>query len=694
MASSAARSTSAGSTVLDAAIAKVRERDPGTAQTLEKEVRALRRNRRFGLVFERHLPELVTLPDHPVLPGCRVTLREHTPDSAGELPTWRIQSVEGPIGERRVTALGAEGKMTLPAEELVVVREFDEPIFPGLRSVGRIAQGPAEAPWHVVISGENHHALQMLQMTHRGAVDLIYIDPPYNTGNKGWIYSDRYVQDADPYKHSKWLSFMEKRLWQARGLLKDTGVIMVAIGDDEHHRLRMLMDQIFGKENFISDIVWQGGRKNDARYVSNGADYMLVYARDEESMAKVNVRWRTEKLGLRMAQEKARELLRTHGGDSENATKAYRAWVRGFSREEMPPSVARYNKIEAGTGRLHRTDLDLSWPGGGGPRYDVLHPRTGKPCRVPSRGWIYSTPERFQEEVEAGRVVFGEDETKVPSRRSYLDELEDDVATSVFESPRSRGPKHLESRTGIFRDKRFPNPKDHEVIMRWIRLAAPEDAVILDFFGGSGSTTEAVLRLNAEDGGSRRSILITNNELADKDARQLSTTGLRPGDPEWEAKGVFRHVTLPRISTVVTGERIDGSRYSEGLSANVEFFELTYLQDARVRRHREFSEVDPVLWLSAGARGRRIEDPGERQWEITAHYAVLADVDAAEGFVGELNRRARHQEPLPAQVFIVTGSSAEYAGVTSRLPAELRGRAHRLYDSYLRHFENLAGADR
>ncbi|WP_188682652.1 site-specific DNA-methyltransferase [Nesterenkonia cremea] len=678
----------AHTTVLDAAIAKVRERDPNTAQTLEKEVRALRQNRRFGLVFDRHLPELVSLPEHPVLPGCRVTLRAHTPESKEEVPTWRVQSVEGSGSERRVTALGAEGEITLSAAELVVVREFDEPIYPGLRSVQKIDHGADDDPNHVVISGENHHALQMLHLTHRSAVDLIYIDPPYNTGNKGWIYNDRYVQQADPYKHSKWLSFMEKRLRQARGLLKDAGVIMVAIGDDEHHRLRMLMDQIFGKENFISDVVWQGGRKNDARYVSNGADYMLVYARRLDALGEREIRWREEKPGVHEVLAQGEKVWAEHGPDEDAATAEMRAWFKKQPKDSPVQAMAR-NVYFLPDGRLCR-DTDISWPGGGGETYDVLHPATGKPVPVPSRGWAFSSPERMQEAIDGGWVIFRKDHTKPISLKRPLIDTTGQVVMSVFERQRTHAGRHVQDVLG---DKRFPFPKDHEVLMRWIRLAAPQDAVVLDFFGGSGSTAEAVIRLNAEDGGSRQSILVTNNELSDKDARRLSKAGHQPGDPEWEDRGVFRYVTRPRLATVVTGERPDGSRYSEGIPANLEFFEVTYLQDSRVRRDKEFRVLAPLLWLGTGARGRRIDDPAERGWDCTDRYAVLADIDAAEPFLQELNRRAQQRDELPEHVYVITGSSAEYAAVTVRLPGELRGRTHRLYDDYLRHFENLTGDD-
>ncbi len=199
------------SNLLDALVAQVED---GTLRArLSREIELLRGSRRFGLVFDRHLPESVRLPEHPIRKGVQVTLRdESVPDQAWRVTGFtdsgrKIAVLDGDGGERRVT-------------ELVVVREFGEVVYPGLRRVERIANGTPDAPWHTVINGENFHVLQALRSTHREKVDLIYIDPPYNTGNDGWIYNDRYVDTHDRAKSSKWLSFMEKRLLIARDLLK------------------------------------------------------------------------------------------------------------------------------------------------------------------------------------------------------------------------------------------------------------------------------------------------------------------------------------------------------------------------------------------------------------------------------------------------------------------------------------------
>lgn len=253
--------------ILDLLIGQVP--DESLRERLAREVEHLRGSRRFGLVFDRHLPESVRLSNHPIRKGIRVGLRD-----GSDTATWAVQRFTD-TSQTAVVLDGDGGQR--PVSELVVVREFGERIYPGLAPVERIANGADDAPWHIVINGENFHALQALRSTHREKVDLIYIDPPYNTGNDGWIYNDRYVDQNDRAKSSKWLSFLERRLLIAHELLKPTGVIIVAIGDQEHHRLRMLLDQVFGDQNFLANITWQGSGKNDARYTAGGVRVAAIH---------------------------------------------------------------------------------------------------------------------------------------------------------------------------------------------------------------------------------------------------------------------------------------------------------------------------------------------------------------------------------------------------------------------------------
>lgn len=663
--------------ILDQLIGRIT--DEALRSRIAREVELLRGSRRFGLVFDRHLPESVRLPEHPIRKGVKVCLRD---ESSTE--SWRVAGFTD--SSRKTAALDGDGG-TRPVADLVVIREFGEPVYPGLRPVERIPNGRADAPWHLVINGENFHALQALRSTHHGKIDLIYIDPPYNTGNDGWIYNDRYVDASDRAKSSKWLSFLERRLLVARDLLKETGIIIAAIGDEEHHRLRMLMDQVFYPANFISNVVWQGGRKNDSRYVSNGADYMLIYAKDETALADREVRWREEKPGVHEVLEAARHAWAEADGDESKAEQAMRAWFRSQPKDSPVQSLGRYVYFLP-DGTLCR-DSDLMSPN---PRpnlqYDVIHPVTGKPAVRHPNGWRWNkqTMERLLAE---GHIIFRSDPSVPPRLKKPLEDAQGQVARSVFDRERTHSGRHVQAVLG---DKRFPFPKDHEVLMRWMRLAASNNAVVLDFFGGSGTTTEAVMRLNAEDGGTRQSILVTNNEVGAKQAKALRKAGHHPGDPEWEALGVFEYVARPRISTVVTGARPDGAQYSEGLEANVEMFDLTYLDPGVVRRGREFEAIAPLLWMEAGATGERIESISDDGWALTDWYGVLFDVDALTPF-GEAVSSAAKRESAPHVVFIVTDSPVEYQTAAETLPVGIE--TVQLYQDYLSNYTiNVEGAAR
>ncbi|WP_062894983.1 site-specific DNA-methyltransferase [Mycobacterium avium] len=686
--------------ILDQLISRVP--DESLRSHLAREVDLLRGSRHFGLVFDRHLPESVRLVDYPIRKGVRVSLRD---ESSTE--TWIVVGFADQ--DRKVAVLSGDGGER-PVDDLAVVREFGEPIYPGLRSVERIPNGPEDAPWHVVINGENYHALQALRTTHREKIDLIYIDPPYNTGNDGWIYNDRYVDQNDRAKSSKWLSFLERRLLIARDLLKPTGIIIAAIGDGEHHRLRMLLDQVFGDLNFISDVVWQGGRKNDSRHVSNGSDYMLIYAKDPSTWAVPGVkvkdapnvnslesdvisdrgaRWRTQKPGVEEALEASRRIWDEAGGDHAVAAKAWRAWMREFKKLGIASdAVTRFTSLYR-DGRPIRTDGNLASPN---PRtnlqYELLHPVSGKPVAMHPNGWRYSR-EVMQKLVDDELIHFGADETSTASEVVFLETMDKQVPESVFDRDRNASGEYLKDVLG---DKRFPNPKDVDVLTDWIGLATPKDAVILDFFGGSGTTTEAVMRLNYLYGSTRQSILVTNNELSATEAKKLRKAGLHPGDAEWESKGIFEYVCRPRISTVVTGKRPDGSEYSPGLPANVEMLELVYLDSSAVRRGIEFSKLAPLLWLQGGARGDRIEtDPG-CGWALTGTYGVLFEIDALVAFADAVTDAATTGEP-PSVLFIVTDSVAEYQQAVERLPVGID--TVQLYEDYLLNYaDNFAGGVR
>jgi len=402
-----------------------------------------------------------------------------------------------------------------------------------------------DATHNLLLRGDNLDALRLLRHSYFGKVKLIYIDPPYNTQSDGFIYRDDFsakqsevlaqlgytLDNIDYIKniygartHSGWLSFMYPRLLLAKDLLRDDGVIFISIDDNEQAQLKLLCDEVFGAENFISCLTWEKGRKNDAKFFSNGHEYMLVYAKSQSYLREQGTVWREEKPGAREIWDTYLELREKHGQQDALIEADLQSWYASLPKSHPSKKWSRYKRVDThGPWR----DRDISWPGGGGPRYDVLHEKTGRPCKVPERGWIYSNQDEMQRHIDLGLVEFRPDHTEPPFRKAHIrpipqeiealgaeEEESDDgeefatqVRGSYFYKQSQVSVKHLRELLG---KNVFNNPKDLDEIARLIRYATcnDKDALLLDFFGGSGTTAEAVMRLNAEDGGQRQFILV------------------------------------------------------------------------------------------------------------------------------------------------------------------------------------------
>jgi adenine-specific DNA-methyltransferase len=327
---------------------------------------------------------------------------------------------------------------------------------------------------------------------------------------------------------------MYPRLFLARQLLQETGVICVSIDDFEAHHLRMLMNEVFGEENFIAQLVWDKARKNDAKFFSVGHEYMLVYAKSKGTLRENKTVWREPKPGAQEIWDQYLVLRERHGTKDAAIEKDLVEWYQQLPKTHPSKALARYRHIDKfGPWR----DRDISWPGGGGPRYDVNHPRTKKPCRVPEAGWRFSTIEAMQRQIALGNVEFRDDHSEPPFLKAHLkprfEELfdEEEVETEAvddFEGGEEEEDKEEEEvglqvmssyiykqsqvavkyLKALFKKKLFDNPKDHEVLARIIRYCSPDDALVMDFFAGSASTAEAVLSLNRADRHSRRRFLL------------------------------------------------------------------------------------------------------------------------------------------------------------------------------------------
>ena len=346
---------------------------------------------------------------------------------------------------------------------------------------------PAGADDNLIIHGDNLHALKALLPRYADRVKCIYIDPPYNTGNEGWVYNDKVnsplmkewlkangpVDNEDLERHDKWLCMMWPRLHLLKELLSDDGVIFVSIDDNEQHHLRMLMDEVFGANNFVTNIMWQKkyAPSNDAKYFSDNHDFIVCYAKVKET-------WRPILLPRTKKQD---ERYVNPDNDPRGPWKSGGLDVKTYSKEY---------------------DYAITTPSG-----RIVNPPAG-------RCWRYS-PDRFEKLVRDSRIWFGQEGDNVPSIKRFLAEVKQGITPLTVWTYPEVG--HTQSATQLVNiiGISFPNPKPHTLIDRILRVGTDKNAIILDSFAGSGTTAHAVLALNKEDGGNRKFILVECEDYAD-----------------------------------------------------------------------------------------------------------------------------------------------------------------------------------
>jgi len=706
--------------------------DDALRSSIEREVEQLRSTKDFGLVFERHLPEQVRLLSYPIRRGVQVQDRMTESEE-----TWVVAAVKSGVA----TLIDSEGESSeRPVEELVVIRGFGDPIYPGLTSVGKVEQGD-DKPFHSVIKGENFYVLETLLYAHEGQVDCIYIDPPYNSGARDWKYNNDYVDSEDSYRHSKWLSFMEKRLLLAKRLLNpENSVLIVTIDEKEYMRLGLLLQQVFPDATMqmvSSQINPKGtGRVNEFRRTN---EYIFFLWFGDATIGRVPS---------------------LSGIASENGSQADAATEPGATNEVDDAETAPAPTIGLDWQTARRRDLSSvrhTRPGQFYPIYvniksgQIEHigepiPHTMDRSKAPKRkgcvavfpvrpdgtemNWGVTRPtfiDRWQKgyaragkatpdqpqpyiiqylksgpiaDIEGGKVIVTGHEPDGSVIGHYENE-QAKVPTTQW-TLRSHNAEHYG--TGILKSllpgRSFPFPKSLYAVEDALGIFTRDnlDALIVDFFGGSGTTAHAVARLNRQDGGRRRSIVVTNNEVSDEEAKKLREAGHYPGQPEWEELGIFEHITRPRVTAAITGKTPEGKDVvgdykftdefpmAEGFAENVEFFELTYMDKDTVARGKAFEAIAPVLWMRFGAGGAVIAKQTKTYAApADARYAVLFDVNQWKPFVDAIRER---DDVL--NVCIVTDSIAQFQQVVAELPEGVG--ATMLYEDYLRNFEINTGA--
>ena len=689
--------------------------DEALRNRIEQEVERITKTKKFGLVFEEHLPECTPLFDMPIKVGSKVMRRNSKEDKS----LYVVQKLDGD----KVACFkrdNLEEIIQIPVVDVVRVAEFGEPIYPYLKPIDSVCNAPESELWHTLIEADNYHALQLLEYLYAGQVDCIYIDPPYNTRDKDWKYNNDYVDSSDVYKHSKWLSMMKKRLLLAQKLLnpKDS-VLIVTIDEKEYLHLGCLLEELFPncRMQMISSVINPKGNRRDNEF-SRCEEYIFFVYFGAAAISSI---------GMDMLREKEEEEQDTE--KEEDKSVRLRALLRGASnhgRRRDRPNLFYPLLFDKATGKFmgHGPVLDINYD-----RNDYIPPEgTVAMWPIATNGeeltWNLQ-PETLMEKHKQHFLSFSKwdgskrvgyylsagqeenfknglyDVVGVDDDGAYIIQLKSVKQNEVRPLTIWHKKLHSASEYGttylnrIIGSDRFSFPKSIYAVKDCLAFftANKPNALIVDFFAGSGTTLHATNMLNAEDGGSRRCILVTNNEVSDDESKVLNSKGFGPGDDEWEKHGIARKATWPRtVCTIeghdisgkaLTGEYLDSRRkMADGFAANAIYFKLGFLDKTAVALGLQFKELLPVLWMKAGAIGKCPEMDKENLPDMLIlpqnKFAVLLDENSFAKFEEELSRSDEIQT-----AFLVTDYEMNYRSMARNLGIN---STYQLYRDYLDNF--------
>lgn len=675
---------------------------------IQEATNRLTKQKKFGLVFEEHLPECTPLHDIPVKKGSKVSLKNGKVSE-----TYTVLKIEN----EKAVCLSKNSKETVEFNviDLVVTAEFGEPIYPYLKPIDSICNAPNSDLWHTLIEADNYHALQLLEYIYAGQVDCIYIDPPYNTGAKDWKYNNDYVDGADSYRHSKWLSMMQRRLKLAKKLLNPTGsVLIVTIDEKEYLHLGCLLEEMFPEANIqmISTLTARSGaarfnsfsRTNEYIYFVMLGNYTITpietagYSQEGES-----IHWRSFRRGnpANIRTSRPSQFYPLYVQKETNRIvkvgEPITPDINRFSVEEIPGCVAVFPVRDDGT--------------------EMLWGVTPKACKnLVEKGYIKATkftpnkPQLYVVQYLSSGTIKDIEEGKV-TIKGYSDDggiiannLESRMAMPKTQwnyethDARDFGTKILKNVIG---ENRFDFPKSLYAVEDCLKLfvSHKKDALIVDFFAGSGTTLHAVNLLNMEDDGERRCIMVTNNEVSAEEAKKLSQNGFAPGDQEWEALGIAKHVTWPRTVCSIEGHDINGNPIkgnyigsdkpmADGFKANAIFFKLGFLDKTKISLGMQFRELLSTLWMKAGSIGKCPDTD-----EVMPSMLILPENNMAilndENYFGKFIEEVSKCEKIKV-VYLVTDYEDSFVSMSQALNGKI---TYQLYRDYLDNFRINAGRD-
>ena len=586
-------------------------------------------------------------------------------------------------------------------------------IYPSLEFVDQVQHAPNKALWHALIEADNYYALQLLAYLYPGMVDCIYIDPPYNTGARDWKYNNDYVDSADQYRHSKWLSMMKRRLLLAKKLLNPRdSVLIVTIDEKEYLHLGCLLEEMFpeAKIQMISSVINNGGsmRSKEFTRVDEYLFFVMLGGSGPEQLP-LEKEWLGNVKHTTTEKLRWRELMRygdngkrsarpnlfypifvSKKGDKFVGVGDPLPWGKNINEIEVPQDAVavwpiRPNGDEGTWGYDGKGLLKLQEKG-----YVKLgnFNKNSMAITFIQPGW--------QKRVESGEIrIVGHapDGSIIESNDGYTAKYSPKTQWAISTHSASEyGTKLIQSVIG----KRFSFPKSLYAVHDTIRffVANKPNALILDFFAGSGTTLHAVNLLNAEDGGNRRCILVTNNEVSEQEAKDLKKKGFKPGDEEWERLGIAKYVTWPRTVCSIEGHDINGEslkgeylgtdhrQMKDGFEANCVFFKLNFLDKTKVALGRQFRELLPLLWMKAGGEGYcpqlETDEIPKKLILPDNRFAVLTEETIFTDFMEAVNEYRAIR-----MVYLVVDSDSLYRDMARCFPQK---QTCQLYRDYLDNF--------
>lgn len=414
-------------------------------------------------------------------------------------------------------------------EEVDVKMQTHIPVF-SEDEIREIVANPDSKNYNFLLEGDNLHSLKLLEKTHRGKIDVIYIDPPYNTGSNDFIYGDAIVDKNDNFRHSKWLSFVSQRLEIAKKLLSDTGIILISINEIELYALKILCDSIFGENNFLANFIWQSTPgSNTGLEIKTVTEYVLCYAKIKDKCT---------------ISAKPVECDKKYNFEDEYVER------RGkYTLNKLDRRMTGQHYSDALNYQIEMPDGTFIYPGSNTEKQEHWN-------------WRWSNS-KVKWGIEHGYIVFKKVKGiwSVYFKQYFKVDNNDEIIERAIPyqnlikdlegANSARGTKEV---MDMFNSKAFDYPKPLNLIKYLLKIHSNNNAIILDFFAGSGTTGQAVLELNREDGGNRHFILCTNNENV-----------------------ICENVTYQRLKTVITGKRADGSTYSDGISANLKYYKTYFV---------------------------------------------------------------------------------------------------------------------